>query len=692
MAETTPQPQPPIQTPPAKPRSLAIPLLILILIVSGFLVWFLLRRAEENRIANHLTTLEPLVFQPLPLGAIKPEGWLLDQLKLQASGLSGHLDEFWPDVMGSGWIGGKYEGWERAPYWLDGMVPLAYLTGDEKLKKKANRWIDYILNHQLKDGWLGPETSPPPFGSHGESPTPRDPWPQFIILKVLAQYEEATGDPRVIPAMERDVQAISNQMDQNGLSKGQELYAWNFFRWGDLAVTLDWLFDHTGETWLLSMERKVGSQGYNWAKHFDDLPVKERSARWNWLGHVVNNAMGLKTPALLYRLTGESRFKKSTLHELDNLDRYHGEPNGLMSGDECLAGRNPSQGTELCAIVETMFSMENLVSLTGEVKFADRLEKVAFNALPAAITPDFWGHQYDEQSNQVACVFDPQPVYTTNRGDANLFGLEPQFGCCLANFHQGWPKFTSHLWMGTPDGGLTAAAYAPSVVETNIEGNPVKVELITDYPFSENLTFNITVQQPFEFPLYLRVPEWCKDATVKMPDGMVQKLDSGKYNRILRKWSGSEAITLYLPMNFKVTKGYNDSLSIQRGPLVYSLGLKEQWRVFMPFKQQPPGMKKNDYMILPQTHWNYALVLDPDHPDQYLIFGPGTLKGNPFTPEGAPSHVTVQGKSFDWGVDHGALLPPPQSPIETTSPPETLVLVPYGSTKLRVTAFPETKP
>ena len=221
MAETTPQPQPPIQTPPAKPRSLAIPLLILILIVSGFLVWFLLRRAEENRIANHLTTLEPLVFQPLPLGAIKPEGWLLDQLKLQASGLSGHLDEFWPDVMGSGWIGGKYEGWERAPYWLDGMVPLAYLTGDEKLKKKANRWIDYILNHQLKDGWLGPETSPPPFGSHGESPTPRDPWPQFIILKVLAQYEEATGDPRVIPAMERDVQAISAQMDQNGPRRGR---------------------------------------------------------------------------------------------------------------------------------------------------------------------------------------------------------------------------------------------------------------------------------------------------------------------------------------------------------------------------------------------------------------------------------------------------------------------------------------
>ncbi len=684
---------PPTPSSPSKPRSLMVPLLILIVIVSGILAWALYKRSEENRMASHMTALEPLVFQPLPLGAVKPQGWLLDQLKLQASGLSGHLDEFWPDVMGSGWIGGKNEGWERAPYWLDGMVPLAYLTGDERLKKKATRWIDYILKHQLADGWLGPEKSPPPFGSPpgAEAPNPRDPWPQFIILKVLAQYEEATGDPRVIPAMEKDIQAISAQMDRNTQTIGQGLYAWNFFRWGDFALTLDWLFDRTGEPWLLDLERKVASQGYNWAKHFDDLPVKERSPRWNWLGHVVNNAMGLKTPALLYRLTGDSYFKKSTLKELENLDRYHGEPNGLMSGDECLAGLSPSQGTELCAIVETMFSMENLVSLTGEVKYSDRLEKVAFNALPAAITPDFWGHQYDEQSNQIACVYDREPVYTTNRGDANLFGLEPQFGCCLANFHQGWPKFTSHLWMGTPDGGLAAIAYAPSLVETNINGNPVKIQLVTDYPFSEDLVFNVTVQQSLEFPLYLRIPAWAKGATLKLPDGTVQNLETGKFNKILRKWTGGEAVTLHLPMGFHVRKGYNDSLSVEHGPLVYSLGLKEEWHKFMPFKQQPPGEKKYDYAITPQSPWNFALILDPGNPDKYLTFEAGTLKGNPFTLEGAPSKVMVQGRSIEWGYDHGALIPPPQSPVKSASPPENLVLVPYGSTKLRVTAFPETK-
>jgi hypothetical protein len=565
------------------------------------------------------------------------------------------------------------------------------LTGDEKLKKKANRWIDYILDHQMADGWLGPETSPPPFGRHGEAPSPRDPWPQFIILKVLAQYDEATGDPRVLSAMERDLQAISAQMDRNGLANGQDLFAWNFFRWGDLALSINWVFDRTGEPWLLDLERKVANQGYNWARHFEDLPVKERSPRWNWLGHVVNNAMGLKTPALLYRLTGDGYFKKITLKELDNLDRYHGEPNGLMSGDECLAGRNPSQGTELCAIVETMYSMENLVALTGQVKFSDRLEKVAFNALPAAITSDFWGHQYDEQSNQVACVPVTQPIFTTNRGDANLFGLEPQFGCCLANFHQGWPKFTSHLWMATPDGGLAAVAYAPSLVETHIGGNPVKIDLVTDYPFGEDLTFNVTVQQSLEFPLYVRVPAWCKGATLKMPDGTVQTLETGKFNKIQRKWSGSETVTLRLPMDFHVRKGYNDSLSVEHGPLVYSLGLKEQWKIFKPVIPVPPGYNKNYYMVIPQSPWNFALILDPGNPDKYLTFEGGPLKGNPFTLDGAPSRVMVQGKSIDWGFAQGALLPPPQSPVASANPPEPLVLMPYGSAKLRVTAFPETK-
>ena len=169
--------------------SLIRPVLILTLLFSILLGWGLYRRARFARSLEPIGGLMPVVFKPLPLGSIKPRGWLLDQLKLQAAGLTGHLDEFWPDVKESGWIGGKAEGWERAPYWLDGLVPMAYLTGDIRLQKKAGRWMDYILRHQLRDGWLGPEKSPPPYGFHfappesegipGRNSSSSRPWPNM---------------------------------------------------------------------------------------------------------------------------------------------------------------------------------------------------------------------------------------------------------------------------------------------------------------------------------------------------------------------------------------------------------------------------------------------------------------------------------------------------------------------------------
>src|SRR5690606_9597962 len=125
---------------------------------------------------------------------------------------------------------------------------------------------------------------------------------------------------------------------------------------------------------------------------------------------------------------------------------------GVFTGDEHLAGIYPTQGTELCAVVEMMFSLENLLAIFGDAAFADRLEQVAYNALPATFTADMWAHQYDQQVNQVLCSVAPR-AWTNNSDSANIFGLEPHFGCCTANFHQGWPKLVSHLWMATPDHG-----------------------------------------------------------------------------------------------------------------------------------------------------------------------------------------------------------------------------------------------
>jgi hypothetical protein len=127
------------------------------------------------------------------------------------------------------------------------------------------------------------------------------------------------------------------------------------------------------------------------------------------------------------------------------LDRYHGQVNGMFTGDECLAGKNPVQGTELCSVVELMYSLEVLASVFGDPWIGDRLEQVAFNALPATFKPDMWAHQYDQQVNQVQCTVNPDHMWTTNGPESNLYGLEPNYGCCTSNMHQGWPKFCASV-------------------------------------------------------------------------------------------------------------------------------------------------------------------------------------------------------------------------------------------------------
>src|SRR5437868_5256313 len=161
-----------------------------------------------------------------------------------------------------------------------------------------------------------------------------------------------------------------------------------------------------------------------------------------------------------------------------------------------------------------MFSLETLLTIMPDVRLADRLESIACNALPATFTDDMWAHHYDQQANQVVCKISPERVYTNNGPDANLFGLKPNFPCCLANMHQGWPKFTSHLWMKSADGGLVAMAYAPCDVKTTLGGAEVQLLVRTDYPFSDTLDITVASSKAADFPLQPRIPAWAEGATV----------------------------------------------------------------------------------------------------------------------------------------------------------------------------------
>ncbi|ABU57438.1 beta-L-arabinofuranosidase domain-containing protein [Roseiflexus castenholzii] len=649
--------------------------------------------------------LTPLVCIPLPTGAVRPRGWLYRQLRLQADGLSGHLDQCWPDVADSAWIGGAAEGWERGPYWLDGMVPLAFVLNDASLIARVSRWIDIILEQQHDDGWLGPRRD-----ASDARRRSLDPWPVFVLLKALSQFQEATGDRRVIPAMLRFLRRLDALLDE------QPLFDWGRYRWADLVVSLHWLYDRTRESWLLDLAEKAQRQGFDWRAHFEQFPYPSRQRRediyppaplpgctfrLDMASHVVNNAMAIKTSGVWYRQSGDPRDRDAVWQAIETLDAFHGQVNGVFSGDEHLAGLNPSQGTELCAVVEYQYSLETLISMLGDPRLADRLERITFNALPAAFAPDMWSHQYVQQVNQIRCAILEDNIYTNNRADANTFGLEPNYGCCTANMHQGWPKFVTHLWMRTSGDGLAAVSYAPCELTMTAGGRRVRLTVETDYPFDESVRIVVESRAAARFPLLLRFPGWAVGATLSI-DGRRETVHPGTFHRVERVWDGAVTIDLHLPMRVAVTRRPSGSAAIEYGPLVFALPIGETWQRIVPDAQGryaagerlrpgcPPDIadRLGDWEVLPTTPWNYGLELDAAQPERSVRIVHHPVGERPFSPEGAPVAAYAHGRRIPtWGEEHGAAGPPP-APVHVDTSLEVVRLIPYGCTNLRIAEFP----
>ena len=613
--------------------------------------------------------LAPNAFTPLPLTAIQPRGWLLRQLQTQASGLSGHLDEFWKDVgPNSGWLGGTGESWERGPYYMDGLVPLAYLTKDPRLIAKIQPWMNWTLDHQRPDGAIGP-------------PKNTDWWPNMVMLKALTQYQEATGDPRVVPLMSKYFAYHLKNADALPLKE------WAKFRWQDEALSIVWLYNRTGEPALLDLARKLHQQGFDWEAYFADFPIKEKvtKAQAHLDTHGVNNGQALKTAALWSLLTGAQSDRDAFTRQLTALFQFHGLPNGIFSADEHLAGLDPNQGTELCTVVETMFSFEVAIRALGNPSLGDRLEKIAFNPLPGTISEDMWSHQYDQQPNQIECSRARRP-WSSNGPDSNLFGLEPNFGCCTANFHQGWPKFVENLWMATPSGGLALIAYSPSQVTAPLGGATVKIVEDTGYPFRETVTLTVEPSQPAQFPLELRIPAWAANASVRVDGRAESGVTPGSFHTINRLWKSGDRIEIRFRMTVRASYGFRNALSLERGPLVYSLPIGEDWQKLKDYTHPP--LLAADWAIHPTTPWNYAL--NPDLAGVTVSERP--IGDHPFSAASSPVQLTISARRLDqWTAEHNQAGPLPVSPVADTASKQTVILIPYGAARLRITAFPWTR-
>lgn len=589
---------------------------------------------------------------------IKPSGWLKQQLEIQAKGLSGNLDKVWRDVRESAWIGGSGEGCERVPYWLDGFIPLAYLLENEDMIERAKKYIDTIISFQQPDGWICP--------CKNEEISTYDTWAVLLIGKVLTVYYECSGDEKIPEVIYKVFKNFYNLLKTEKI----KLIDWGKYRWFEGFIAIDFLYRLYPEEWLVELAKILKKQGidYNELIHLWKIPLN----KWILDTHIVNLCMMLKSEAVSSDILGQSY--------TDNADRlygilkqYNGTPVELFTGDECLSGVSPIQGIELCSVVELMYSYELLYAYTGDKKWAERLEVLAFNALPATVSDDMWSHQYVQMSNQIACQkFPGKSLFRTISEEAHLFGLEPHFGCCTANFGQGWPKFALSAFMYT-ENEIVSAIPIPSELKTK----DINIVLETQYPFDYSFKYTITTNKDFTFKI--RIPSWAKNVKV---DGKAFMGDEAVFE--INKVECREILITYNPEPVVQKRAY-DLNTVQCGPLIFAVPIQYEKKMY---EYERDGVERKfpycDYEYIPVSDWNYAYCST-----DFKIEKKG-VSSVPFASQNPPVVVKAYVKQIDWGLEDGYETVCAKEPLSRIpiGEKQEIELYPYGCAKLRMTELP----
>ena len=626
----------------------------------------------------------------LPLGEVTPHGWLSTQLELMCDGITGRLPEYGPYFKPdrNGFLYPETaNGWEEIPYWFRGFYPLAVLTQNEEHLATANQYIEALFASRQEDGWFGPaylkEYDVLPNGL--KMP---DLFPAMMLLDALILHYENTGDVRVMDTMEGFFDFCRNIPDPIFLPARRDRLRWQKVRGGDMLAPIYWYYRQTKKTWLLELAEKFHQKIWKCDMEFI-------------AHHAVDFGQRVGYDAVYSQQSlNDEDFKRSEDAYLKFKEVWGQMPRGIFAADEQIREGevDPRQAYEPCGIVELAKNFYEMGRISGNTLYGDRTEDIMLNHFAPSFSPSYQQMHYLTSANlPILSDWRYQPTtdgsWVVHRSH-EIF--TPNNRCCGHNTGMGWPWYAMNMWQTAADGGLVAWLYGDSEIDTTVGGKRVRLEEHTNYPFDTAVTVKVAKYElDTALPLYFRIPAWSEGATVKVGGKTLSSFDQKSgFICVCAELCEGDEISVEFKASLSYTKWKNNgSVSVDLGPLTYSVKIPECWRVIDvtgSYAHPNPHLFEN-YEVLPTSHWNYGLCMSGDDISSCVSIKEikTKLADQPFTLENAPITLKARARRIpEWSLEDDMCGKLQASPAYTSLDEEEIEMIPLGCARLRISCLP----
>ena len=536
-------------------------------------------------------------YQSLPLGSIKPAGWLKEQMQKDMAGFVGNLHQLVPDLINDPIYGSErlhkqskskdlgnlkagdaegdeqYKWWnsETQSNWWDGYIRNAFLLDDQQAIQKVKIYIDRILSTQDEDGYLGIYDKELRYKFTGEN---GELWAKTTLYRGLLAYYEYTHDENVWNAL---IRAVDDVMQNYPINESQPFFAGKDFS-GGVAHGL------TFTDVLDRMHQLTGNQKYaEYAAflylNFSENYSSEKDAQLNSIfdpnyklqSHGVHTYEHLRPLIVATYAQRTSELKNALQIYLERIKACT-TPTGGAIGDEWIAGRHADAthtGYEYCSLQELLDSYTLLFEKSGQLEMAEMIERIFYNAAQGARNPNYSAIAYLKTDNSYEMMGTKNGEIEQDRKQTR-YKYSPVHQdvavCCTPNAGRITPYFIQSMWLKENDNTLIASLLGPCIVKTTFNETDVSIEEITEYPFQNHFIYKIEAEQPTEFTIKIRKPAWVKAILTNEK----YSLENG-YIVISKEFKTLDTIEIEFLTEVNILEDQNGEKAFSYGALLYAL-------------------------------------------------------------------------------------------------------------------------